>query len=257
MPISNLEAPPFTQLSEFWLYQKVGSRLHLRLGKQDANRDFGSPRFTGNFINSAYGDFPGNPMPSFPAPGLGAVAFLDTTDWLQIRAGIYEGQPKIGSFGETAFASDAGAFIVTAGVFKQKWKMTESLDQIGIWTHTSLDRSGVFGIYDVMLHPHSFSDRRTVQLFIRAGWSPDLPEHPEEITSYIGGGITAHAFLGRNNTIGLGFGAAHTAQAGETFIESFFKLRTIEWFTFEPDLQYYFRADHKFLSFGIRTKLKL
>ena len=83
MPVSNLEAEPFTQVSEFWLYQQIGKRLKLRFGKQDANRDFANPRFTGNFI-FFFGVLPGTPMPSFPPPGLGVVAFLPTVGWLEV-----------------------------------------------------------------------------------------------------------------------------------------------------------------------------
>jgi len=77
MPVSNLEAPAFTQLSELWLEQCLGSHVRLRLGKQDANRDFASARFGGNFVNSSFGVIPTAPMPSFPAPGVGAALLVD------------------------------------------------------------------------------------------------------------------------------------------------------------------------------------
>src|ERR1043166_5363069 len=40
-PVTNLEADPYTQLTELFVEQTLlGERLRIRLGKQDANRDF-------------------------------------------------------------------------------------------------------------------------------------------------------------------------------------------------------------------------
>ena len=255
LPVSNLEAEPFTQLSEYWLYQEITPRIRLRLGKQDANRDFGNPRFPGNFVNSSFGVFPGVPMPSFPAPGLGAVAFAEVTKSFELRGAIYEGSPKIGSFGETAFTGDGGMFTTAAVVLRHTLRGSESaVNQLGVWRHTGMDRSGIFALYDMFL---AVKDDRSVQLFVRGSWSPRLRQLENEVTAYVGGGITAHAFLGKNNTIGLGAGWAHTEFAGETFVEAFFKLREINWLTFEPDVQLFFKPDGHHFALGLRTKIKL
>src|SRR3954470_18841289 len=48
-PVTNLESEPYTQLTELFFEQAAaGDRLRIRIGKQDANRDFGTPRFGGN-----------------------------------------------------------------------------------------------------------------------------------------------------------------------------------------------------------------
>ncbi len=259
LPVSNLEAEPFTQLSEFWFYQQFG-RVRLRLGKQDANRDFGNPRFGGNFVNSSFGVLPGIPMPSFPAPGLGAAAFIEIMKWLELRGGVYEGSPKIGSFGASAFADDAGIFSIAAIAVRQNLNGREAgLHQLGVWTHNTLDRSGLFAVYDLILYgnPRDQNDKRSVQIFVRGDWSSKIREPANEITAYVGGGLTAHAFFGEDNTVGLGAGWVRTQAARETFIEAFFKLREIAWLTFEPDIQLYFTPDRRHLIFALRTKLKL
>jgi porin len=257
-PVSNLEAQSFTQLSEFWWLQQLG-KIRFRIGKQDANRDFGNPRFTGNFLNSSFGVLPGTPMPSFPTPGLGGVIFFDASKWLEIRSGLFEGEPKIGSFGESAFDNGAGVFTATSIVLHQAIHgKTSGLHQIGFWTHTGQNRSGIFGVFDLMLASSSKEQSlRSVQFFLRGSWSPQTPTLADEIKDYAGGGITAHGFLGTNNTVGLGSGWAKTHSTQETFIELFLKLRKIEWLTFEPDAQFYFtHGKHRFI-FGIRSKFKL
>src|SRR5205085_6830203 len=112
MPQSNLEAEPFTQLSEFWLEQTLGSHITLRLGKQDGNRDFAGPRFAGNFVNSSFGVLPGSPLPSFPAPALGVAVLTQWTEWFGVRAAVYEGDPRIESFGGHAFDEHAGVMAI-------------------------------------------------------------------------------------------------------------------------------------------------
>jgi porin len=256
-PVSNLEAPAFTQLSELWLAQCLGERITLRLGKQDANRDFASPRFGGNFLNSSYGVIPTAPMPSFPTPGLGAAVFVDAASWLELRGGIYEGAPTINSYGEDAFGSGAGAFAVAQLVFKHDlFGQPSGAHSIGAWTHTGQDRSGVFAVVDwfLRLHPDDTTDTRAFQLFARGGWS----ERAEgAIYAYVGGGLTAHGFIGANHTLGLGAGHARADTGDESFVELFCKLRFVPWLTFEPDLQYYFTDLGEHFVMGARAKLKL
>jgi carbohydrate-selective porin OprB len=73
-PVTNLEAEPYTQLTELFFEQTAADdRLRIRIGKQDANRDFGTPRFGGNFINNNFGMYPTTPLPSYPTTGLGAI----------------------------------------------------------------------------------------------------------------------------------------------------------------------------------------
>jgi len=185
MPVSNLDAESFTQLSEFWLEQQLGSRVYVRLGKQDANRDFAAPRFAGNFVNSSFGVLPGSPMPSFPAPALGAAVLTEPTSWLGLRAGVYEGSPEVGSFGESAFHDGAGLFAIGSLLLSHDIRGREGgIASVGGWTHTESDRSGVFGVYDVLLfaNPTDQDDPRSVQFFVRGGWSP---EDDEEIGAYV------------------------------------------------------------------------
>jgi porin len=257
MPVSNLEAESFTQLSELWLEQRLGDRVRVRLGKQDANRDFANPRFPGNFVNSSYGVLPGAPLPSFPAPALGAALLVDATPWLGLRGGVYEGAPEVESFAGHAFDDGAGLFAVGALVLRHELFGRDSgVHSLGAWTHTASDRWGAFGVLDWRLfaRPSDPDDERGVQLFLRGGWSP---EREGEIGVYAGAGVTAHGFLGLDETFGLGAGHARTDTEHETFVELFVKLRPVPWFTVEPNLQLFDAESGRHAVLGLRLKLKL
>ena len=42
------------------------------------------------------------PMPSFPAPALGAALFVQPAQWMSLRGGLYDGAPRSGSFAGSA-----------------------------------------------------------------------------------------------------------------------------------------------------------
>jgi porin len=254
MPVSNYEAPDFTQLSELWLLQELPYGVTVRLGKQDANRDFAAPRFGGNFMNSSFGVLPTAPIPSYPAPALGAAAFLQTTKWLALRGGIYEGDSRIQSVGGTTFdAKSGGVAIGAANVDVNELGGRDFLVQLGGWGHTGLDRAGGFGIVDYFL-PFDANDRHAVQAFVRGNVEPDATAPDAKV--YLGGGVTAHGFAGPNNTVGLGFGWVSITDADQGFVEAFFKWRPLNWFSVEPDLQLYFLHGTQVVT-GLRCKVKL
>ena len=256
MQVSSLEAESFTQLAEFWLEQKLGEHVVVRLGKQDGNRDFSSPRFAGNFVNSSFGVLPGSALPSFPAPALGATVLTEWNSWFGVRAAIYEGDPR----SEAVFSRvlDDHTGVISFGSINLRHDIAgqEAAEfSLGGWNHSATNREGVFGVYDVLLYLHPDSDDgRSIQAFVRGNWSP---EEPDEINSYVGGGLTAHGFLGRQNTIGIGTGHAWTEEFRESFVEVFFKWRPVPWFTVEPDVQVYDTADGHPVFLVLRMKLKL
>lgn len=260
MPISNYEAPDFSQLSELNLYQELPYGLAVRLGKQDANVDFAAPRFVGNFMNSSFGVLPTAPIPSYPAPALGAAAFLKTTDWLALRGGIYEGDPRIESVGSHTFDADSGGVAIGAAhVDGHALGGRDTLLQVGGWHHTGLDRSGAFTVADVFL-PLASSDEgehRSVQLFLRGNFEPGADAPDAKV--YLGGGVTTHGFslFGVSDTVGLGFGWVSVTNASQGFVELFFKWRPLQWLSIEPDFQLYFLGGDVHVINGLRCKVKL
>jgi porin len=255
MPVSNYEAPEFTQLSELWLYQELPYGFSMRLGKQDANRDFAAPRFGGNFANSSFGVLPTSPLPSYPAPALGAAAFVAPTSWFDVRGGIYEGEPALESFGNHAFDGDATMFAIGAGNLHVGQGGLDTIVQAGGWHLTGDDRSGGFAIADVLLPEDLATRHRTVQAFGRANWEPNAAAPDAQL--YLGGGLTAHGFLGTQNTLGIGAGFVKVTNDSQGFVELLFKWRPVKWFTVEPDLQLYFLGGDAHVITGLRCRLKL
>jgi porin len=271
MPVSNLEAPDFTQLSELWYEQQLaGGRLRARLGKQDANRDFGPPRFPGNFVHSSYGALPTVPMPTFPAPGLGAVLFALPQPWLDLRAGAYQGAPQIESL--VGDLSGGGALLIAAATATHDLgaaRPQAARHSLGAWYHTAditrdgrtyAGNYGAFAVADLLV-PLAPGDHRSVGGFVRAGWAP---ADRSVASFYVGGGLTYHPVRGAD-TVGLGAGhgrfpGAAGGSDAQSFVELFYKARPAPFFTVEPDLQLLIdpgRGAGAALVGGVRVKLKL
>jgi porin len=280
MNVSNLEAPPFTQLSELWYEQRgAGDALRLRLGKQDANRDFAAPRFPGNFIHSSFGAPPTVPMPSFPAPGWGGLVAFEPQPGLSVRSGLYEGRQRLGSFAGPDLKH--GAFFIAAAIVRHALGSDPegAVYSAGAWHQTAgaadaegepASNTGGFALVDLLFPVDDATSRdreapgrdaRTVQLFARTGWA--RPER-SPIDLYVGGGATYHGLRGAD-TLGLGGGHARFRQGtgparSEEFIELFYKLRFAAWLTLEPDAQLIVHPGgvaRAALVAGTRFKIKL
>lgn len=258
MPVSFYEAGDFTQVSEFWLRQDLPAGIAVRLGKQDANRDFAGPRFGHNFLNSSFGVLPTTPMPSFPAPALGAALFVPVASWLEIRSGVYDGAPRVESFAGGAFEKGAGVFATSALAAEFGADGPRDLVcQLGGWHHTDLDVSGAFALADLLVHldPHPDGSPRSLQFFARTQWEVDAP--PTDAEVYAGGGVTAHGLLADEHTVGLGAGYVSLAGRDQGFVELFTKWRPFEWFSIEPDVQVYFVGADAHVLTGLRVRTKL
>ncbi len=284
--ISNIEATPYTQLGEFFFEQSFFDVVKLRLGKQDANREFGTPRFGGNFINNNFGMLPSSPLPSYPTNGLGAVVVVTPVWWLALKGSFFEGSPKVGSFGfDSAFAPGAGNFVIssanvthhfgandkhvgttTLGFFRQQGTIDEITDRA---EPRVFDQSwGVFFQNDerLWLNPADKDDPRCFTFITRVGWAqPDRNLMP----LFVGASLAYHG-LGRrqDDTVGIGFGwFTVTRQANGTpgtgtefFIEAFYKWRLTKFVSLQPDLQYYRTPGgdgRDALLLGARLKFKL
>ncbi len=263
-PITNLESDPYTQLTELFLEQTLlDEAIKFRVGKQDANRDFGTPRFGGNFINNNFGMFPNSPLPTYPTTGLGAVVAVSPLDGIVAKAGVYEGSPGVGGFGlDTAFKSGAG-YTLIGGLFGTRHfganDKSGGTTSIGVWhqsgTFMAVDggdrtfgtNDGFFFQHDerIFLHPEDADDPSGLNAIFRFSWArPDRTA----VSRYAGCSFAWHGgFLRSNDTIGIGFGYFTIAQplngaigpGDEWFVEAFYKLRVTAFASLEPDVQFY------------------
>ncbi len=283
--ISNIEATPYTQLGEFFFEQSLFGILRIRLGKQDANREFGTPRFGGNFINNNFGMLPSTPLPSYPTNGLGAVAVVQPVWWLAVKASLFEGTPKIGSFGfDSALAPGAGTFLISSvavthhfgaknknqgttsvGYFRQTGQFEEVTDAPN--PRTFDNDWGLFFQNDERLYLNpADDDPRCFTIISRVGWSqPDR----NVISLFIGTSVAYHGIgARRDDTIGIGFGWFNVARQAngtpgggtEFYVEAFYKWRLTKFLSLQPDLQYYRTPGgdgQDALLVGARLKFKL
>jgi porin len=271
--VSNIEAVrEYTQLGEFFLEQSLfDDRLVIRLGKQDANREFGTPRFGGNFINNNFGLIPSTPFPSYPTNGLGATVVVRPTDWLTLKAMIIEGKPQIGSFGfDTAFVKDAGHILVVGAAVKHKlgkYGKTNGTSSLGAFRQQGplpvlgdgaidpmtgeqrmvADNYGFYAQHDerIYLDPNDKDDPRCFTWITRVGWAqPDRTL----MNFFVGSSLAYHGFGPRqDDTVGIGFGYMEMpgqvngtpGRGAEFFVELFYKVRFTHFFSLQPDLQYY------------------
>ncbi|HMG55060.1 MAG TPA: carbohydrate porin [Kofleriaceae bacterium] len=288
-PVTNLEAEPYTQLTELFVEQAaLDDRLRIRIGKQDANRDFGTPRFGGNFINNDFGMFPTTPLPSYPTTGLGAIAAAQPVDWLTGKAAIYEGSPMTGGLGlTTAFRDGAGYTVIGGAAVTHHlgpaahdggttsggaWWQSGDIAAVGAAgaaaPRTFDSNAGGFVQHDerIYLHPGDPGDPRGLTVILRASWAR---ADRTAVTRYAGGSAAWHGIGPRHNdTAGLGGGYLRIAEPlggspgprDEWFVEAFYKLRLTSFVSLQPDVQWIRHpggdgADS--LIAGLRVKLKL
>jgi porin len=265
--ISNLEVAPnqsYTQLSELFYEQHLhDDDISIRIGKQDANRDFGTPRYGGNFLNNNSGMFPNSPLPSYPANGLGAVVAVQATSFLLARAAIYEASPQIGGFGlDTAFKDGAG-YTLVGGVAATHhygpegrhdgttslgvWHETGEFDEIGVAMPRTFDTNdGFFIQHDehIYSHPDDPKDATGLTVILRFSWArPD-----RSITARYAGGTAAwHGLRSRNDTVGIGVGyftlgeqtGGTPGSGSELYVELTYKLRLTKFISFQEDIELY------------------
>ena len=284
--ISNLEAQPYTQLTELFYQQSLfDDALQIRVGKQDANRDFGTPRFGGNFINNNFGMFPTAPLPSYPTTGLGAIVIAKPVDDVSVKAAVYEGTPGVGGLGlDTAFKDGAGYQLVGGAAYTHHYGRDGrdgGTTSIGVWRQTGtfteqdVDEPRTFstdvGFFvqndeRIYAHPEDKDDQSGLTFIVRYGWAqPDRTL----ISHYAGASAAWHGLGWRNDdTVGIAIAYLTDEQplggapgpVNEIFGELFYKWRLTAFFSLQPDVQFYRHPGGDgpdALFVGIRLKVKL
>ncbi|MEO7733969.1 MAG: carbohydrate porin [Kofleriaceae bacterium] len=263
--VTNLEAAPYTQLTElFYEHVALDERLRIRIGKQDANRDFGTPRFGGNLINNNFGMFPNAPLPSYPTTGLGALVSATPVPWLVGKLAVYEGSPAVGGLGLTS-AFETGAGYTIAGsvavihhvgpgardggtTSAGAWWQSDDVMEVGVAApRTFGSNAGGFLQHDEWLfsHPLDPKDPRGLTAIVRVSWARS---DRSELARYAGGSLAWHGLGPRSNdTAGIGAGyftvadqlGGASGRGSEWFLEAFDKVRLTNFISLQPDVQWF------------------
>ncbi len=267
LPISNIGAPNFTQISQFGFQQSLlDGKAKIRLGKQDVNEIFDVNHFGGDFIFPAYTLTPTVPMPTFPAPGLGTSLFAEPSSWLSLGMGIYDGAPKIESIGfDTTFDGKGGYF----SIFEAAWKPGFGVQnqyggnyRLGLWHHSGdfaatgnsshskmySDNFGFYLMFEQLVSKEQniASDDQGLGVFFQFGWAPS-DRNP--VWRYMGAGFSYKGLfrnreqdtlnMGLNYSWLAGSDSAENSKNNLVNIEAFYIARLTSWLSLQPDIQYY------------------
>lgn len=255
--LSNIDAPDFTQVSEYWWERSIWDNcLTFRIGKQDANSSFGFVDMAADFVQSSYGFHPTIPMPSYPDPSMAAVVFFRPRESMVLMAGVWDGRPDGGNWG----FSGSG---VTFSIAEMHVEYELSPGQpgrfhAGLWYHSDewadltpgSDRMlrGMHGTYcgweQLVLpeNPDDEDDEQGLGVFAQYGWAP---QDRSEAHQYFGAGLVYTGLIPERDEDRIGLGVATVTFSGllpdyepETAIELYYKAQITPWMMLQPDLQY-------------------
>jgi porin len=286
LPISNIDAQDFTQISEYGLQQNLlDGRVRIVLGKKDVNTIFCVSNFGSFLVNPSYALIPTVPMPTFPAPALGGAVLTEPADWLSLGMGVYDGAPKIESLGfDTAFDGKGGYFYV----FEPAWKPafgSRGQDpgnyRLGLWYHSGdvsetgfntepkifSSNHGYYLLIDQTIYKEQegVGDGRTLGLFFQLGWAPS---DRNEVYRYVGGGLSCTGVVPKRDQDTLGIGVSQMRligsqgpgqRVGLTNVEVYYLAQLTPWLRLQPDVQYFDDPQERRrdgLAFGLRWLVK-
>lgn len=245
------------QISEYWYQQKFfGEKVRLKVGKQDANIDFGFLNSGWDFMNTAFSVNPTTPMPTYPDQSFGFMAEINPKEWLSIRNGTYsrfnipfniteiEVKPTIKKM--------PGRYMVGA------WEMSDSsgmsvsggVDGGGnVYTNNFNRNFGCYAGFEQMVYKEKKDDDNDMQGLLVFGQFGMSPSNRNDMNRYVGGGLHYVGPIPKRDQdrVGLAVGSGNfaprlgdiTSQVGsETAVECFYRAQITPWFYLQPDVQF-------------------
>ncbi len=263
---SNIDSTPRDAneflLMEYWYeHSFADGDILVKVGKQDSNADFAFSDLGGDFINSSFGFSPTILLPSWPNPAIGVATFLNLTDLLHYKLGVYDGSPSLGAFtgGRSGFDSLGSGGVITMqevsltpqlgaqgelpGTYKAgSWIHSDEFDNLATGVGTVNGNHGYWFNIDQMLwiEPESGDEPQGLGFFAQYGWSPS---DRNAVDRYHGVGMTYRGLVPQRDIdlVGVGLASAHFSAAGtnrEEAVEVFYKAQITDWFTIQPDMIY-------------------
>lgn len=254
------DSMPFNQISECWYQQKLfKEKLRLKLGKQDANTDFGYLNTGWDFMNLAFSVNPTTPMPTYPYPTFGFVAEVFPKEWLSIKNGIYSKFNTPFNITEILIKPKTklpGRYMIGAWEWSDSNGMSApyAMDSSGASIYNNFNRNyGAYAGFEQMIYKENKKNNNDMQgltLFGQAGISPS---NKNDMSKYIGAGlhyigpipkrdkdragiaIANGSFASRLSGVGSDYGAR---VGSETVFECFYRIQVNNWFYLQPDIQF-------------------
>ena len=264
---SNIDSTPPRRENEFLVMEYwyehsfADGDILVNVGKQDSNADFAYTDLGGDFLNASFGFSPTILLPSWPNPAIGVASFLNLTDVLHYKVGVYDGSPSQGAMtgGRSGFDSlgDGGVMTMQELSLTPQFGADGELPgtyKAGVWIHSSEfdnletgvgtlnGNHGYWFVADQMLwiEPGCGDEPQGLGIFYQHGWSPS---DRNAVDRYNGTGVTYRGLVTHRDVdlVGVGLASAHFSAAGtnrENAIELFYKAQLTEFITVQPDLVY-------------------
>lgn len=283
--LSNIDADDYKQISEIWYRQTfLDERLWIKLGKQEANKDFAVVKHGCEFINSSPGFSPTIPLVTYPDQDWGAVLGVRPAERLSVKLGIYQGRPDGGRSIGATLDNLYGPMVMVEPALRFDIAEWQGRLRMGGWWNGDrferLDRSepssgtvgesyGWYLTWDQHLwrkRTGDEEDHRRVCCFAQYGWAP---KDRSEVEHYIGGGIQWTGAIPRRDEDIIGLGIFHVEfsddanfdKGSETAMEIFYKVQVFRWMSTKLDVQYIAdpaeAADKDALVGGMRFEVSL
>lgn len=264
--VSNIESGDYSGVYQYYFSQNIRNWIFLA-GQHDLNSEFVGTEYGGTFINSSFGISPtlslNVPVSIYPMAALAFVAKYNFNQVNNIKVGVYDGNPGDPESNrynlQPNISKEEGALII--GEFERSTTFNDQPDKVklGAYYHTNKFQSyddtttisaGNYGLYatiDFVLWSSFVKTDRYVGLFAQAGIAPGKIN---QISHYIGGGIHIDGLLKTKipDSMGLAFAYANISNPfrainpqlvyGELVVELTYKLRFLENYCIQPNLQY-------------------
>lgn len=233
---NNYEANKGYKVYELW-YQYNWEKGALKIGQQDINTSFQISSYGSSFINCSFGFTPeltvNQAVATYPATSLGASLNYQLEEALQIRAGLFDGDPgwdTVRPWGERLeWNSEGGTFFI-AELEWQKWGQ----HKVGIWQHRyekdTQKSQGFYAIGDIPLTAKTVEDPG-LGFFYQLTWAG---KEAAVIKSYLGVGFLYQGVLTEStDSFGIAFGSAQLSDGYRNgFSASFPKSEQVWEFTY-------------------------
>lgn len=250
-----------SQISECWYQQKLlNNKLRLKVGKQDANTDFGYLNSGWDFMNTALTVNPSTPMPTYPDQSFGFMAEINIKEWLSIRNGIYSRYNT--PFNITELEVKPNIKNLPGRYMLGAWEMSDSngystasgMDSTGLTTYTNFNRNyGCYAGFEQMVYKEKKNNENDMQGLVVFGQFGVSPSDKNDMNRYMGGGlhyvglipnrdkdkagvaVASGSFASRLGNVG----SDYLSRAGsETVVEAFYRAQITPWFYLQPDVQF-------------------
>ena len=249
---NNFEASKGYSIYELW-YQYNWEKGAFKIGQQDINSTFQISTYGFSFINSSFGFTPdlvvNQAVSTFPSTSLGAYVNYELQQALQIRAGLFDGDPgwdTLRPWGERLeWDSEGGTFLIA----ELEWQK-RGQHKVGWWQRryaVGVNKSqGYYAIGDIPLTSKSIDDKG-LGFFYQLAWAG---KEAAVVSSYWGVGFLYRGvFTDNKDSFGIAFANTQLSQSyrnqfsaafpkSEQVWELTYRYQPLSYIRLQPNWQY-------------------